>query len=324
MKKSTKPKKPSTGLITIHVVKLALLAAVAAIAPAAQAMDAPALAAENTSIRAETAWFLASGQGTLRGGPESFVIPVHGAARIAEIREYLDERARGTEHRRLVATCVVRLGGDGENRNHSGAGAPLWDWHVSEYLSVRRAQPELELYPAMSTYFARPSEIQTLLETDPAALPDNVISLVEYPIVMELRSEFPTSKLINVSTRGWVGMGDHVMIAGFTVEGGTPRNVVVRVLGPSLAAFDVPNTLQNPSVAIFRGQVKIAENDNWVDGNLNRPVIAVYPPPPPFNLVPHDPREPALELTLEPGAYTMIVSGVNNETGVALAEVTSF
>lgn len=323
MKKSTKPKKPTSGLITIHIVKLALLAA--AFAPASRAMDAPALAAaEPTPIRAEDAWFLASGQGTLTAGPESFVIPVSGAARIAEIRQYLDERARGVEHRRLIATCVVRLGSDGENRNHSAAGAPLWDWHVSEYLSVRRAQPELELYPAMSTYFAKPSDIKTLLETDAAALPDNIVALVEYPIVMELKSEFPGGKLINVSTRGWVGMGDHVMIAGFVVEGGTPRNVVVRVLGPSLAAFDVPNTLSNPRVAVYRGAEKIAENDDWVDGNLNRPVIAVFPPPPPFNLVPHDNREPALELTLEPGAYTMIVSGVNNETGVALAEVSSF
>lgn len=315
----SKPKKPSTGLITIHIVKAALFAA--AIVPAAtRAMDAPAA----NEIQAETAYFLASGQTGERSGPESFVIPVSGAARIAEIRQFLDERAAGTETRRLVATCKVRLGSDGENRNHSAPGAPLWDWHVTEYVSSRRAQIEVELYPALPSFFAKPSEIETLLETDPASLPDDTISLVSYPIVMELRSEFPRGTLANVSTRGWVGTGDDVLIAGFIVHGGTPRNVVVRVLGPSLATLGVKGGLSNPRFAVYRGSQQIAENDDWVDGNLNRPVIAVYPPPPPFHLVPFDNREPALELTLEPGPYTMVVSGVGSETGVVLAEVHTF
>jgi hypothetical protein len=275
----------------------------------------------STELRAETASFLAVGQLGAHG-PASFVVPVSGAARIAEVRQYLAERAAGTERRPLIPTLVLKLGSDGENRNHSAPGAPLWNWHVSEARSFERYTfPEVEPAVFIPTRDSSLSQIEAYLRGDPLSLPGNIVALRAYPIVMELKAEFPRATLANISDRGFVGNGGDVKITGFVVDGGTPRNVVIRVLGPSLTAFGVSNPLANPRFAVYRGAEKIAENDDWASGNLNRLHLAVVPPPSPFHLIPHDPREPAFELTLEPGAYTVVVSGVNGSTGIVLTEV---
>jgi len=53
------------------------------------------------------------------------------------------------------------------------------------------------------------------------------------------------------------------MIGGFVIGGSTPKQVVVRAIGPSLANFGVPGVLANSSLRLFSGRTPIAENDDW-------------------------------------------------------------
>jgi hypothetical protein len=263
--------------------------------------------------------FLAIGQ---RGatGPESYVIPMSDPARIAEARQYLADKADGRETRPLVATCTVQTGADGQNRNYSVPGTPLWGWQVTGVVRLERyTRPDVEAAVVVPARDSAPSDIAALLAGDPAKLPGNLIGLRDYPVAMELK---PDDKPVfaNFSNRGFVGPGSQVLITGFIIEGGAPRNLVLRVLGPSLVAYGVANVLTNPRVEIYRGPEKIAENDDWNQGNLNRSHLSSVPPPAPFNLVPADPREPALQLSLPPGTYTVIVSSADSSSGVALAE----
>jgi hypothetical protein len=271
---------------------------------------------------AQSVSFVALGQAGARA-PESFIVPVNDPVKIAEIRQFLAERAAGTERRTLIPTCVVRLRRDGGNRNLSAPGTPEWGWEVAELVSVRRAQLELELYPAVPEYTARPSEIEGHLRGVVPALPNGRISLIGFPIVMELKPELPRAELANISARGLVGQGNDAKITGFVITGGEPRTVIIRVLGPSLTQYGVTGVVANPRLEIYRGSEKIADNDDWATGSLGRPHIAIVPAPSPFDLIPGDPREPALELSLEPGAYTVIASSSTGGTGVALTEVYS-
>ncbi|MES2695586.1 MAG: hypothetical protein V4773_19070 [Verrucomicrobiota bacterium] len=301
---------------------LLVLAGAGAAGPAAAQTTPP------PDIRAETAYFLALGQrGTI--GPESYVVPVSGAARIAEVRQYLADRAEGRETRPLIPHIVVRVGSDGQNRNHSAPGAPLWNWHVSEVQKFERyTRPEVEPAVIVPARDSTPGEIENLLRTNELILISPFFWLRDFPIVMELRSEFPSGRpatLANISDRGFVGTGNESKITGFVIEGDTPRSVVVRALGPTLASFGVTNAMANPRIEIYRGAVKIAENDDWAQGNLNRPhVTMIAPPPPPYSLIPNNAREPALELSLAPGAYTVVVTGAGGSTGVVLTEVYTF
>jgi hypothetical protein len=126
----------------------------------------------------------------------------------------------------------------------------------------------------------------------------------------------PESPLVNVSTRGQVRSGDDAMIGGFIIEGTSPRTVVVRARGPSLAAQGVAGTLSNPGLTLVRSSdgTAIASNDDW-QSDPNAAALASS------GYAPSDSRESAVLLTLAPGAYTAVVGGSGGVTGVGIVEV---
>ncbi|MBV9010423.1 MAG: NHL repeat-containing protein [Verrucomicrobia bacterium] len=132
------------------------------------------------------------------------------------------------------------------------------------------------------------------------------------------------AELVNVSTRGYVGTGNFVMIGGFACgitngsSTGSPGGngiveVVVRGLGPTLAQAGVAGALANPVVQLKNAQgTTIAFNDD----SKNAPPILQY-----TGFAPPNGAEAGLVAFLTPGTYTAILSGANNTTGVGLVEV---
>jgi len=111
--------------------------------------------------------------------------------------------------------------------------------------------------------------------------------------------------------------GSDVMIAGFVIQGSTPKTVVVNVAGPSLTAFFPANTLlANPKLTLVRSSDStiLATNDDWGQASNAAEIQA-------SGLAPNNAAEPAIMMTLPPGAYTAIVEGVNGGTGKAVVGV---
>jgi len=134
-----------------------------------------------------------------------------------------------------------------------------------------------------------------------------------------------TSHVVNISTRGRVETGDQVMIGGFVAGGNSAKKVLVRGVGPSLANFGVPGVLSNPQIKIFSGSTPIAENNDW-QTSLPLCQTSGFVCGSPSDIMstgraPASTQESAIMITLPPGAYTVVLSGVNNTTGVALVEV---
>jgi hypothetical protein len=126
----------------------------------------------------------------------------------------------------------------------------------------------------------------------------------------------PAAQAINLSTRMLVQTGDNVGIGGFIITGSAPKHVLLRAIGPSLAQSGVPNPLADPVLELHGpgGFVTITD-DNWRDDPVQEALIIADGIPPTNDL------ESAIDATLNPGAYTAIVRGKNNTSGVALVEV---
>jgi hypothetical protein len=124
------------------------------------------------------------------------------------------------------------------------------------------------------------------------------------------------SRLANISTRGNVRTGDDIMIAGFILGDGKGENaIIVRGLGPSLSELGL-GALPDPKLELRNLQgTLIASDDNWMDDPTQAAIIQEA------GLAPTNNLESAVAVTLIPGAYTALLSEVNNGTGIGLVEV---
>jgi hypothetical protein len=123
-----------------------------------------------------------------------------------------------------------------------------------------------------------------------------------------------TGVLQNVSTRLRVLPGENVLIGGFIITGSESKRVAIRALGPSLAQFGVPNSLQDPLLELHdKTGAIIRTNDDWKQTQQGELEAS--------NLPPTDDREAAMIETLEPEAYTAIARGKSDSSGVGLVEI---
>jgi hypothetical protein len=126
------------------------------------------------------------------------------------------------------------------------------------------------------------------------------------------------ARLANLSSRGFIGTGDEVMIGGFFAGPQTAAitRMVFRAIGPSLANQQVPQPMQDPTLELRNGNGSLlASNDDW-ETSPNKAEIQAA------GLQPQDSRESAIMISnFEPGPYTAIVRGKNNSTGVGLVEI---
>jgi hypothetical protein len=116
--------------------------------------------------------------------------------------------------------------------------------------------------------------------------------------------------LANISSRAVVQTGDDVLIGGFIITGNQLKNVLVRAIGPSL---NLPGKLANPILELYQGGQLLITNDDW--GNAANHVEIMN-----TGAAPTDALESAILSALSPGAYTVIVRGVNGGTGIGVVE----
>ena len=119
----------------------------------------------------------------------------------------------------------------------------------------------------------------------------------------------------NISTRGQVLGGDNVLIGGLIIGGTESKTIIARAIGPSLGAAGVANPLADPTLELHDSNGNLLQsNDDWQAGPDAQAITS-------DGLAPTNPKESALLATLNPGAYTAIVRGVNGATGIGLVEV---
>lgn len=127
------------------------------------------------------------------------------------------------------------------------------------------------------------------------------------------------SQFINLSARGQVGGGQNVLVGGFVIGGKAPKQMLLRVAGPALSSFGVSPALAATRISVFAGSREIATNAGGASANspdiqVAMAKIGAFP-------FPANSLNSALLVTLDPGAYTAVVSSADGSSGVALLEV---
>jgi len=131
-----------------------------------------------------------------------------------------------------------------------------------------------------------------------------------------------SGRITNLAIRSQAGTGDDTLIVGFAVGGGGPsgnKPVLIRGVGPTLAAFNVGGALTDPKVELFSGQTRILENEDW-GGSVQIATVAgqvgafAYSSPTSKDAALYNPN-------LSPGSYSVWITGNGGSTGVALAEI---
>ncbi|MSU48988.1 MAG: hypothetical protein EXS37_07875 [Opitutus sp.] len=128
------------------------------------------------------------------------------------------------------------------------------------------------------------------------------------------------SRLVNASTRAFVGTGASILIPGIAVGGGGAAGLLIRAAGPALGKFGVTDALADPVITLYRGGSVIATNDDWGTAANAAQVVTAATATGAFAFDAGS-RDAALLTTLPAGtSYTVQVSGKNNTTGTVLVE----
>lgn len=146
----------------------------------------------------------------------------------------------------------------------------------------------------------------------------------------EVAANAASKPLVNLSTRGTVGTGDDIMVAGLTLSGTEPMKVLIRGVGPGLVVHGVSGVLGNPVLTLHDGASRvIARNDDWgsPQGGASVPIsgsaaeVSAASSKVGAFALDNGSRDAAMVVTLNPGSYTAIVSGSGGSTGNAMVEV---
>ena len=126
-------------------------------------------------------------------------------------------------------------------------------------------------------------------------------------------------RLLNLSSRAEVSPG-RPLIAGFGLSGVAAKPILLRGIGPGLAAFGVPGFLVDPQISLFVGDSYSVSVNDW-DRDSSGPLVAeASAASGAFPLEPGS-ADAATVRSLSPGMYSVHLSPAGEDAGVALVEV---
>ncbi len=131
----------------------------------------------------------------------------------------------------------------------------------------------------------------------------------------------PRARLVNISSRALVGVGDDALIVGVVVADTESKRYLSRAVGPGLTAFGAAGVVPDPQLSIYGGNgVELFRNNGWAFGpdaarlpSYSRSVGA-------FPLAAGS-SDSALASAVTAGNYTVHVTTPTGQSGVGLAEL---
>jgi hypothetical protein len=146
------------------------------------------------------------------------------------------------------------------------------------------------------------------------------------PLALGVRHDITSQRtamerLINLSSRALVGTGGDAMINGFVLTGDVPHRLLIRGVGPSLAALGIPAALRDPVIELRNAAGALVDtNDNWESNDNVTALRDASTAVGAFTLTAGS-KDAALLINLPAGAYSVRLSGTDGGIGVGLLEI---
>jgi hypothetical protein len=132
-----------------------------------------------------------------------------------------------------------------------------------------------------------------------------------------------TSRLVNVSTRGYVPAGG-ALTPGFVLQGTPSKSLIIRGVGPTLGSFGINGSLADPVMDVIPlgASTAIASNDDWGGGAS---LVSAFNRVGAFPLAASGSSDASVATSLSAtgaSGYTVRITSRNTAAaGIALAEV---
>jgi len=169
------------------------------------------------------------------------------------------------------------------------------------------------------------TSLNTIISTDTEA--KEALGLVEIFDATEALPNDATNRIVNLSTRGFIGTGDNILIGGFIVKGQVSSKLLIRGVGPSLAleSFNGPvaGHITDTSIILIPPGAAVEDwitNDDWEDEGNSAEIVAVSDAVGATNFETGS-KDSAILIDADPGLYTFFLTGVEGGTGIGLIEV---
>jgi hypothetical protein len=235
------------------------------------------------------------------------------------IFEFTSVGAQSTFASGLISPDAITIDGNG-NVFVSGGGGNVFKFTPAGVKSIYASgfsQPTGVAFDVAANLFVSDNATGTISKVAPDGTKTTFATGLRNPqnLVFQPATDVP----LNISTRLEVQTGEHVLIGGFIVTGTDPKRVIIRGIGPSLADVGVQGALADPILELHQPDGTVITNDNWkindqTQQSQEAEIRATTIPP-------KDDLESALVATLAPGAYTVILAGKNQTTGIGVVEV---
>ncbi|MFA5265384.1 MAG: hypothetical protein WC378_16315, partial [Opitutaceae bacterium] len=156
----------------------------------------------------------------------------------------------------------------------------------------------------------------TMLITSKTA--QNGVALAEAYDGSDVPTSYADGRVTGFSTRGKVGIGENVLIAGFAIDGTNSKRVLICGSGPALKGLGVQEAISTVKLSLYQRDRLLTVAHPGTQKDL-MPVIDYVMGK--DHLSP-DSNDTAMCVTLLPGAYSVVMSGeTESDTGVGLIEV---
>ena len=111
-----------------------------------------------------------------------------------------------------------------------------------------------------------------------------------------------------------------MIVPGFVVGGDGPTTFLIRAIGPSLTQFNIDDALADPQLSVYAGNDLVTANDNWFVSGTSAQTESATAAVGAFAIADTS-LDAGVTVTLQPGSYTVHVSGVNGGGGTVLVEI---